>query len=351
MTVKSVDGAVVRMEDIATVDLGAQSWNSSVAMNGQQAVFIGVQATPTGNPLSLVTGVRALLPEIERNLPASVKMQVAYDSTRFIQASIDEVKSTLGQAVIIVVAVIFLLSGSFRSVLIPIVTIPLSLIGAGILMAALGFSLNLLTLLAMVLAIGLVVDDAIVVLENVYRHIEEGRTPAQAALIGAREIAGPVISMTLTLAAVYAPIGFLGGVTGALFREFAFTLAGAVIISGVVAVTLSPSLRSPLLTREMSEGRFARLIDRGFSWLADAYDRRLGRSLDYRPVTALFAVAVFAVLVFMYLNTKKELAPEEDQGVLFALTKAPQYANLDYANAYGEALDTSFTTIPEADLR
>ncbi|TMJ61652.1 MAG: multidrug efflux protein, partial [Alphaproteobacteria bacterium] len=217
MTVKSVDGAVVRMEDIATVDLGAQSWNSSVAMNGQQAVFIGVQATPTGNPLSLVTGVRALLPEIERNLPASVKMQVAYDSTRFIQASIDEVKSTLGQAVIIVVAVIFLFLGSFRSVLIPIVTIPLSLIGAGIIMAALGFTLNLLTLLAMVLAIGLVVDDAIVVLENVYRHIEEGKSPPQAALIGAREIAGPVISMTLTLAAVYAPIGFLGGVTGTLF--------------------------------------------------------------------------------------------------------------------------------------
>src|SRR5436853_2470579 len=222
MTVKSAGGALVRLEDIATVDLGAQSWASSVAMNGQHAIFIGIQATPTGNPLSLVKGVRALLPEIERNLPASMRMQIAYDSTRFIQASIDEVKSTLAQAVVIVVAVIFLFLGSFRSVLIPIVTIPLSLVGAGIIMAALGFSLNLLTLLAMVLAIGLVVDDAIVVLENVYRHIEAGRTPAQAALIGAREIAGPVISMTLTLAAVYAPIGFLVAVTGALFRELAF---------------------------------------------------------------------------------------------------------------------------------
>jgi multidrug efflux pump len=218
MVVKSAGGAVVRLEDIAKVDLGAQSWTSSVAMNGQQAVFIGVQATPIGNPLSLVAGVRALLPEIERNLPPSIKMQVAYDSTRFIQASIDEVKSTLAQAVVIVVAVIFLFLGSFRAVLIPIVTIPLSLVGAGIIMAALGFSLNLLTLLAMVLAIGLVVDDAIVVLENVYRHIEEGKSAAQAALIGAREIAGPVISMTLTLAAVYTPIGFLGGVTGTLFR-------------------------------------------------------------------------------------------------------------------------------------
>src|SRR6202166_3967796 len=351
MTVKSVDGAVVRMEDIATVDLGAQSWNSSVAMNGQQAVFIGVQATPTGNPLSLVAGVRALLPEIQRNLPASMKMQVAYDSTRFIQSSIDEVKSTLAQAVVIVVAGIFLFLGSFRSVLIPIVTIPLSLVGAGIIMAALGFSLNLLTLLAMVLAIGLVVDDAIVVLENVYRHIEEGKSAAQAALIGAREIAGPVISMTLTLAAVYTPIGFLGGVTGTLFREFAFTLAGAVIISGIVAVTLSPMMCSLLLSRNSAQGRFARLIDRGFSRLADGYGRRLQRSLDYRPVTALFAVAVFAVLVFMYLNTKKELAPEEDQGALFALTQAPQYANLDYSNAYGDELDKSFTSVPEADLR
>src|SRR6516164_5601556 len=234
MVVKSKNGALVRLEDIATVDLAAQSWTSSVAMNGQRAVFIGIQATPTGNPLTLVRDVRALLPEIERNLPPSVVMQVAYDSTRFIQASIDEVQFSLALAVAIVVIVLFL--GSLRSVVIPIVTIPLSLIGAGTLMAAMGFSLNLLTLLAMVLAIGLVVDDAIVVVENVYRHIEQGRSPAQAALIGAREIASPVISMTLTLAAVYAPIGFLGGVTGALFREFAFTLAGAVIISGIVAV-------------------------------------------------------------------------------------------------------------------
>jgi multidrug efflux pump len=351
MVVKAKDGAVVRMEDIASVDLNAQSWTSSIEMNGQHAVFIGVQATPTGNPLSLVAGIRALLPEIERNLPASVKMQVAYDSTKFIQASINEVKSTLAAAVVIVIGVIFLFLGSLRAVLIPVVTIPLSLVGAGIIMAALGFSLNLLTLLAMVLAIGLVVDDAIVVLENVYRHIEEGRTPAQAALIGAREIAGPVISMTLTLAAVYAPIGFLGGVTGALFREFAFTLAGAVIISGVVAVTLSPMMCSLLLSREMLHGRFVHLIDRAFSRLTEWYGRKLERSLDYRPVTALFAAAVFASLVFMYMNTKAELAPEEDQGVLFALTKAPQYSNLDYQEAYTDKLDQAFGSFPETDLR
>src|SRR5713226_1423187 len=275
MVVKSADGALVRLEDIARVDLGAQSWSSSVMMNGQHAVFIGVQATPTGNPLSLVSGVRALFPEIQRNLPPSVKMQVAYDSTRFIQASIDEVKYSLGQAVVIVVVVIFLFLGSFRAVLIPVVTIPLSLIGAGIIMAALGFSLNLLTLLAMVLAIGLVVDDAIVVLENVYRHIEEGKSPAQAALIGAREIASPVISMTLTLAAVYTPIGFLGGVTGALFREFAFTLAGAVFVSGIVALTLSPVMSSFLLNRSTMEGRFARLVARVSARLTTVYAERL----------------------------------------------------------------------------
>src|SRR5271155_1497777 len=351
MVVKAKGGAVVRMEDIGSVDLNAQSWTSSIEMNGEHAVFIGVQATPTGNPLSLVAGIRALLPEIERNLPASVKMQVAYDSTKFIQASIDEVKSTLAAAVVIVIGVIFLFLGSLRAVLIPVVTIPLSLVGAGIIMTALGFSLNLLTLLAMVLAIGLVVDDAIVVLENIYRHIEEGKSAPQAALIGAREIAGPVIAMTLTLAAVYTPIGFLGGVTGTLFREFAFTLAGAVIISGIVAVTLSPMMCSLLLTRTSAQGRFARLIDRTFSRLADAYGRRLQRSLDYRPVTALFAAAVFALLAFMYVNTKRELAPEEDQGVLFALTKAPQYSNLDYSDAYGTEIDKAFTSIPEADLR
>jgi multidrug efflux pump len=351
MVVKSKNGALVRLEDIATVDLAAQSWTSSVAMNGQRAVFIGIQATPTGNPLTLVRDARALLPEIERNLPPSVVMQVAYDSTRFIQASIDEVQFSLALAVAIVVIVIFLFLGSLRAVVIPIVTIPLSLIGAGTLMAAMGFSLNLLTLLAMVLAIGLVVDDAIVVVENVYRHIEQGRTPAQAALIGAREIASPVISMTLTLAAVYAPIGFLGGVTGALFREFAFTLAGAVIISGIVAVTLSPMMCSLLLSREMLHGRFVRLIDRAFSRLAAGYGRRLERSLDYRPVTALFGAAVLASIAFMYMNTKAELAPEEDQGVLFALTKAPQYANLDYAEAYEGELDRGFTSFPETYLR
>jgi multidrug efflux pump len=351
MVVKAQGGSLVRLEDIATIELGAESTNASISMNGQHAVFIGVQQTPTGNPLSLVKGVRKQLPEIERNLPPSLKMEVVYDSTKFIQSSIDEVINTLGMAVLIVIAVIFLFLGSFRSVVIPIVTIPLSLIGAMALMLAMGFSLNLLTLLAMVLAIGLVVDDAIVVVENVYRHIEQGKTPVHAALIGAREIVGPIIAMTITLAAVYAPIGFLSGLTGALFREFAFTLAGAVIISGVVALTLSPMMCSLLLTPDALHGRLARTIDRSFSWITAWYGRRLDRSLDFRPAIALLAVVMLAMTWFLFTHTKTELAPDEDQGVVFAFTKAPQYANLDYVDQFGDRLDQVYAAYPETDTR
>src|SRR5271167_1201750 len=351
MIVKSKDGGFVRIDDIATVELAAQSTDASVAFNGEHAIFIGVQATPQGNPLTLVKGVRALFPELERNLPPSMKMKVAYDSTKFIQSSIDEVEKTLAEAVLIVVVVIFLFLASLRSVVIPVVTIPLSLIGVCSLMLVAGFSFNLLTLLAMVLAIGLVVDDAIVVVENIHRHLEEGKSPVQASLQGAREIVGPVISMTITLAAVYAPIGFLGGLTGALFREFAFTLAGAVVISGIVALTLSPMMTSVLLTRDMTSGRFGRLIDRSFAAITRWYGRRLHSSLDYRPVTALFAVAVMGILAFEYMNVRTELAPPEDQGFLFSLMKAPQYANLDYLNAYGDELDHILGTFPETEVR
>ena len=329
MIVKSKDGGFVRMEDIATVELAAQSTDASVAFNGEHAIFIGVQATPQGNPLTLVKGVRALFPELERNLPPSMKMKVAYDSTKFIQSSIDEVEKTLGEAVIIVVVVIFLFLASFRSVIIPVVTIPLSLIGVCTLMLMAGFSFNLLTLLAMVLAIGLVVDDAIVVVENIHRHLEEGKPPVQAAMQGAREIVGPVISMTITLAAVYAPIGFLGGLTGSLFREFAFTLAGSVIVSGVIALTLSPMMCSVFL-KSAEEGRFAKIVNRVFGSMTRWYGRQLDRSLDYRPITGLFALTILGLVGFLYLHTAKELAPEEDQGIVFAVTKAPKYANIDY---------------------
>jgi multidrug efflux pump len=350
MIVKAKDGGFVRIEDIATVELAAQSTDASVAFNGEHAIFIGVQATPQGNPLSLVKGVRALFPELERNLPPSMKMKVAFDSTKFIQSSIDEVEKTLAQAVIIVIVVIFLFLATFRSVLIPVVTIPLSLIGVCSLMLVAGFTFNLLTLLAMVLAIGLVVDDAIVVVENIHRHLEEGLSPVQASLKGAREIVGPIISMTITLAAVYAPIGFLGGITGTLFREFAFTLAGSVIVSGVIALTLSPMMCSVLL-KSAEEGRFARLVNKVFGATTRWYGRRLDRSLDYRPITGLFALTVLLLVGFLYMHTAKELAPEEDQGIVFAVTKAPKYANIDYLNFYGDKLDKSFQKFPETDLR
>jgi multidrug efflux pump len=350
MIVKAANGGFVRIEDIATVELAAQSTDASVAFNGDHAIFIGVQATPQGNPLSIVKGIRALFPELERNLPPSMKMKVAFDSTKFIQSSIDEVEKTLGQAVLIVIVVIFLFLATFRSVVIPVVTIPLSLIGVCSLMLIAGFTFNLLTLLAMVLAIGLVVDDAIVVVENIHRHLEEGLSPVQAALKGAREIVGPIISMTITLAAVYAPIGFLGGITGTLFREFAFTLAGSVIVSGVIALTLSPMMCSVLL-KNTEEGRFAKLVNRVFGAMTRWYGRRLDRSLDYRPITGLFALTILGLVGYLYMHTSKELAPEEDQGIVFAVTKAPKYANIDYLDFYGEKLDKAFQKFPETDLR
>ena len=350
MVVKAQSGALVRLKDVATVELGSQSTDSSVWMNGQHAVFIGVNGTPTGNPLNIVKGVRALMPTVERTLPPTVKMAIPYDSTKFIQASIDEVIHTLALAIGIVIAVIFLFLGNLRSVMIPVVTIPLSLIGAFIIMLALGFSFNLLTLLAMVLATGLVVDDAIVVVENIYRHIEEGKTPVQAALIGAREIVGPVVAMTITLAAVYAPIGFLTGLTGSLFREFAFTLAGAVVISGIVALTLSPMMCSMLLKGE-SQGWLARVIDRSFHAATQWYGRRLDRSLDYRAITVLFAAVVLGLVYFLFMHSSAELAPAEDQGVIFALAKGPQYANLDYVEAYARQIDSIYAAFPETNTR
>jgi multidrug efflux pump len=308
-----------------------------------------VNATPTGNPLAIVREVRALLPIIERDLPPGLEVLVDFDVAKYIKASIDEVQKTLIEAIGIVVIVIFLFLGSIRSVLIPIVTIPLSLIGAATLMLAFGFSLNLLTLLALVLAIGLVVDDAIVVVENVYRHLEEGKPPVTAALIGAREIVGPVIAMTVTLAAVYTPIGFMGGLTGSLFREFAFTLAGAVLVSGVIALTLSPMMTSFLLTPAVLEGRFVRLIERGFVRLTAAYSSLLHTSLDSRPAVLVFGLGILASLVVLFTGAQRELAPPEDQGAIFTVIKGPQYANLDYTEAFSQRLEQVFRSLPEAD--
>ena len=341
--------ALVRLDDISTIELGPESADSSSVFDGLKAVFIGIFATPTSNPLTVISDVRNAFPDIQKQLPASMEAAIAYDATKFINASISEVQKTLLEAAGIVIVVIFLFLGNLRSTLIPIVTIPLSLVGVMFALLALGYSINLLTLLALVLAIGLVVDDAIVVVENIYRHIEEGMEPYQAALTGAREIAVPVISMTITLAAVYAPIGFVSGLTGALFREFAFTLAGAVVVSGVIALTLSPMMASKLLKHEQSSGRFVRFLDRTFDSLRGRYERRLHRTLNFRPVTLLILAGVMVATGIMYVTTQKELAPEEDQGILFNIVKSPQSANLDYLEAATMQMHKVFETVPEKE--
>ena len=280
-------------------------------------------------------------------MPPGLNATVAYDSTKFIRASIYEVAKTLAEAALIVIVVIFLFLGNLRSTFIPIVTIPLSLIGVMIALLALGYSINLLTLLALVLGIGLVVDDAIVVVENIYRHIEEGMTPFDAAIRGAHEIALPVVAMTITLAAVYAPIGFVSGVTGALFREFAFTLAGAVIVSGFIALTLSPMMCSKLLRHDMGEHRFGRFVDRTFERLRNAYQRRLHSTLNFRALTLLILAGVLALAGVMYASTPRELAPEEDQGILLSLIKTPQVGNLDYTEKATQQLYSQARSVPE----
>ncbi len=338
---------LVRLRDIGTVELSAAMTQTSASMGGKPAVHLGLFPTPSGNPLVIVDGIRKLLPQIQQTLPPGVKVALAYETARFIEASIDEVLHTLLEAMLIVVLVIWLCLGSLRSVAIPVLAIPLSMLGAAALMLACGFSLNLLTLLAMVLAIGLVVDDAIVVVENVHRHIEEGRTPVAAALAGAREIAGPVLAMTLTLAAVYAPIGLMGGLTGALFREFALTLAGAVIVSGVVALTLSPVMSSLLLKPGLQEGPMARLAEKLFAALGEGYGGVLAGSLARRWVSGGVALLVCLSLPWLYQQAQRELAPAEDQAAVLTAIKSPQYANLDYAERFASKLDRVMKSIPE----
>ena len=344
---KDEGGALIRLKDIGTVELGAAASDTSASMDGVPAVHLGLFPTPGGNPLVIVDGIRQLLPEIQKTLPPGVKMALAFETARFIQASIDEVAHTLLEALAIVVLVIWLCMGSLRSVLIPVVTIPLSMLGAAALMLAFGFSINLLTLLAMVLAVGLVVDDAIVVVENVHRHIEEGKTPVAAALVGAREVAGPVIAMTITLAAVYAPIGMMGGLTGALFREFALTLAGAVVVSGVVALTLSPVMSSFLLQSKTTEGRMARAAEHFFGGLTARYARLLAWSLGRRWLSGGFALLVMASLPFLYLLPQRELAPSEDQASVLTAIKAPQHASLEYVERFSHKLEEIYRRTPE----
>jgi multidrug efflux pump len=339
--------ALVRMGDVAKIELGPQNSDSSSTFDGLKAVFIGVYGTPEANPLTVIDGVRAITPSIVKQLPAGLNATIAYDSTAFIRSSIAEVAKTLAEAAAIVIVVIFLFLGNFRSTLIPIVTIPLSLVGVMIALLALGYSINLLTLLALVLGIGLVVDDAIVVVENIYRHIEDGMTPFDSAIRGAHEIALPIVAMTITLAAVYAPIGFVSGVTGVLFREFAFTLAGAVIVSGFIALTLSPMMCSRLLRHETTKGWFASLVDSSFDRLRRAYHRRLRSTLNFRALTILILVGVLALAGVMYVSTPRELAPEEDQGILLSLIKTPQIGDLDYTEQATQKFFTESSTVPE----
>ncbi|PTU76216.1 multidrug efflux RND transporter permease subunit [Pseudomonas mangrovi] len=345
--VKIAGDSRVLLGDVARVEMGAESYNAISSFDGQRAVYIGIKGTPSANPLDVIAEVRKALPELESQLPPNLKVSVAYDGTRFIQASIDEVVKTLFEAVLIVVVVVFLFLGSFRSVLIPVITIPLSMIGVLFFMQLMGYSINLLTLLAMVLAIGLVVDDAIVVVENIHRHIEEGKSPFQAAIEGAREIAVPVVSMTITLAAVYAPIGFLEGLTGALFKEFALTLAGSVIISGIVALTLSPMMCAKLLRHEENPSGLAHRLDLIFDGLKQRYQRALSGTLDTRPVVVVFTIIVLCLIPLMVKMTKNELAPDEDQGIIFMMAKAPQTANLEYLNAYTDQFIEIFRDFPE----
>ena len=343
--------SLVHLREIAEIELGPENADSSSVFDGQKAVFIGVYATPTANPLTVITDVRKAFPQLQSDLPPGLEAAIAYDATNFIRASLWEVLKTLGEAAIIVIVVIFLFLGNLRSTIIPIVTIPLSLVGVLALLLALGYSINLMTLLALVLAIGLVVDDAIVVVENIYRHIEEGKRPIEAALLGAREIVYPVIAMTITLAAVFAPIAFVSGLTGALFREFAFTLAGAVVVSGVVALTLSPMMCSKLLKAKVEggPGGLTAWLDRRFDSLKNRYQRRLHGTLKFRPVTVLVLIGVMAATGLLYMTTQRELAPEEDQGILFTLVKTPQYANLDYLEDATQQLYETYSTVDEKE--
>ncbi|QYM80220.1 efflux RND transporter permease subunit [Horticoccus luteus] len=343
------NGTIIRISDVADVVLGAESYESTVSFNGKTATFIGINVLPTANALTVIKDVRKVLPEMQQELPTGMSLTIPYDATAYINDSINEVIHTLVEALVIVVIVIFLFLGSVRSVVIPIVAMPLSLVGAFFLMLVLGFTINLLTLLAMVLAIGLVVDDAIVVVENIHRHIEEGLSPFAAALKGAQELAGPVIAMTITLAAVYAPIGFMGGLTGSLFKEFAFTLAGAVIVSGVVALTLTPMMCSKILKHDPSKRGFAHFLDTTFDKLRLRYERMLHGALDYRPVTVVFAIIVLLACIPFLKFSKSELAPDEDQGIVIAVSNAAPNANIDQTTAYAQQIIADYKTIPEKD--
>ena len=348
LVVKEENGVVVRLGEIADVVLGAENYDEEVRFNGETATFMGVWVLPTANSLDVIESVHQALPQIQAQLPVGMKAGVPYDSTEYIQDAINEVLRTLTETLLIVIVVIFLFLGSFRAVIIPIVAIPISLIGAVFLMLVAGFTINLLTLLAIVLSVGLVVDDAIVMVENIERHLHEGKGAYRAAVEAARELVGPIIAMTITLAAVYAPVGIQGGLTGSLFREFAFTLAGAVIVSGVVALTLSPMMGSRLLRPGDTQRGFAGWINRRFDTVRQGYTRALTGTLRYRPVVLTLWIIVALLMVPFYMFSQRELAPAEDQGVVFGILQASANSTIDQTALFAKQVADVYRAFPES---
>jgi multidrug efflux pump len=351
LVIRHQNNTIIRLADVADVTLGSEDYDTNVHLSGETAVFMGVYPLPNANVIDVVQRVRAELVSLKKDLPSGLTVGIGYDASDYVRNAIHEVTHTLIDTLLIVVVVIFLFLGSFRSVLIPVIAIPVSLIGAVFLMQAFGFTLNLLTLLAIVLSVGLVVDDAIVVVENVERHLREGRKPLDAALLGARELVGPIIAMTVTLAAVYAPIGLQGGLTGALFREFALTLAGAVTISGIVALTLSPMMSAKLLRSAADEERgFAGWVNHRFDRLRRGYGRALAGTLRARPFVYAVWITVSLLAIPMFIQSPKELAPAEDQSVIFSFLTGAANATSDQKSQYARAADQAFLSTPEVDI-
>lgn len=352
LIIKSQNGAIIRMRDVADVALGATNYDTSVSFNGKAAVYIGLLLTPTANLLDVIKRVKEIFPEIQNQLPEGLQAKIVYDSTEFVNSSIHEVIMSLFEALAIVGIVVFLFLGSIRTVTIPLITIPLSLIGSFFVMLLLGYSINLLTLLALVLAIGLVVDDAIIVVENIQRHLEEGKSKLESAIIGARELVNPIIAITLVLISVYIPIGFMSGLTGALFTEFAFTLAGAVTLSAVIALTLSPMMCSKLLRLPQNNNkqvRFAELINYQFDRLRKKYQSLLHESLSSLSVTIVFTFIILFSIYFLYATANSELAPQEDQGVIISQLTASPNATLAQTQLYSNEVNRIYHSFPETE--
>lgn len=350
LILKAENGAIIRLGDVGSVDLGAQNYDTAVSFDGRDAVYIGITVAPSANLLTVINQIRQTFPTIQAELPHGLEASIVYDASNYVNSSIKEVIKSLVEAFLIVTVVIYLFLGSIRSVVIPLIAIPLSIIGAFLIMLILGYSINLLTLLALVLAIGLVVDDAIIVVENVQRHMEEGQTILRSAILGARELSGPIIAITAVLIAVYVPIGFMGGLTGALFTEFAFTLAGSVTVSAIIALTLSPMMCSKMLkAHDGAKKGLVLFIDKSFEKLEHAYERVLHNTLDFLPVTAIFAVIVLSSNYFLFVTSQSELAPQEDQGIIIAQVTAAANSSLAQTQLYSDQVYDIFKQYPETD--